>query len=147
MLGLYWLVHRPQSAATERLGSPGPRNGKLGDADRHSPGPNTTPRLPSAPAETVPLDVRITVAGGLFVTGTDTGVGKTVVTAALAGALRASGLDVGVMKPVQTGALETPEGLVAPDAALLARAAGVDDPPELVCPVLLRAPLAPSVAA
>ena len=41
---------------------------------------------------------------GLFVTGTDTGVGKTVVTAAIAAALRAEGLNVGVWKPVQSGA-------------------------------------------
>ena len=42
---------------------------------------------------------------GLFVTGTDTGVGKTIVTAALAAALRAEGLNAGVWKPVQSGAL------------------------------------------
>jgi len=40
---------------------------------------------------------------GIFVTGTDTGVGKTVVAAGIAGAARAAGLDVGVMKPVATG--------------------------------------------
>lgn len=84
---------------------------------------------------------------GLFITGTDTGVGKTVVTAALAGALRRRGLDVGVMKPVQTGAVETAGGRVAPDARFLTAAAGIEDPAELVCPVLLREPLAPSVAA
>lgn len=84
---------------------------------------------------------------GVFVTGTDTGVGKTVVTAGLAAALRARGLAVGVMKPVETGCLPGPEGLRALDAELLARAAGVSDPPERVCPVRLREPLAPSVAA
>ena len=40
---------------------------------------------------------------GLFVTGTDTGVGKTLVTAAIATVLRRRGTDVGVMKPVATG--------------------------------------------
>ncbi|MEZ4282509.1 MAG: dethiobiotin synthase [Myxococcota bacterium] len=40
---------------------------------------------------------------GLFVTGTDTGVGKTFVTTTLARALRAAGVDVGVMKPIETG--------------------------------------------
>ena len=84
---------------------------------------------------------------GIFVTGTDTGVGKTVVAAALAGALRRRGIDAGVMKPFQTGAT-VQEGIVfAPDAQFLLTVAGVDDPMALVCPVILEAPLAPSVAA
>ena len=41
---------------------------------------------------------------GVMITGTDTGVGKTVVAGAIAGALRRRGLDAGVMKPIQTGA-------------------------------------------
>jgi dethiobiotin synthetase len=56
---------------------------------------------------------------GLFVTATDTGAGKTVVTAALAAALRARGLPVRAAKPLATG--EPPPG---DDARLLARAAG-----------------------
>lgn len=84
---------------------------------------------------------------GVMVTGTDTGVGKTVVAAAVAAALRARGVDCGVMKPIQTGALATPEGRVSVDARFLAQAAGVSDPAEQVCPVLLDAPAAPSVAA
>jgi dethiobiotin synthetase len=73
-------------------------------------------------------------ARGYFVTGTDTGVGKTVVTAGLAAALRAAALDVAVLKPVQSGALaDDPEG----DAALL----GAD------CVYAFRTALAPLVAA
>src|SRR5919204_329583 len=65
------------------------------------------------------------MVNGLFVTGTDTGVGKTVVTAALALALRERGVDVRVVKPVQTGesdaaALKRLAGLAAPDDELLA---------------------------
>ncbi|MGN7309032.1 ATP-dependent dethiobiotin synthetase BioD, partial [Bacillus subtilis] len=45
------------------------------------------------------------VIHGLFVTGTDTDVGKTIVTGALTAALRAEDLNVGVWKPVQSGAL------------------------------------------
>lgn len=56
------------------------------------------------------------LADGLFVTGTDTGVGKTVVTAALAAALRDAGVDVRALKPVQSG----DDG----DAAFIAAAAG-----------------------
>ncbi len=44
---------------------------------------------------------------GLFVTGTSTGVGKTIFSAALAMYLRNSGVDVGVMKPLETGVIDT----------------------------------------
>jgi len=71
---------------------------------------------------------------GFFVTGTDTGVGKTVVAGGLAAALRARGLAVATFKPVQSGALaEDPEG----DAALL----GAE------CVYAFEEPLAPFVAA
>jgi dethiobiotin synthetase len=60
---------------------------------------------------------------GLFVTGTDTGVGKTVVAAALAAALRADGVDVAAFKPVVTGLDEREPGWPA-DHELLAAAAG-----------------------
>jgi dethiobiotin synthetase len=78
----------------------------------------------------------------LFVTGTDTGVGKTFVSCALAAALRARGLRVGVMKPVETGVVGEPE-----DAVALRAAAGDPAPLDDVCPYRLRAPLAPAVAA
>jgi dethiobiotin synthetase len=80
---------------------------------------------------------------GLFVTGTDTGVGKTFVACALARGLRAAGIDVGVMKPVETGVPR--EG--AEDARALRLAAGVDDPLEAICPQHFALPAAPSVAA
>lgn len=81
---------------------------------------------------------------GVFVTGTDTGVGKTTVAAALALFLRRRGLKVGVAKPVETG-IPDPSAL-GPDAALLQWAAGSDDPPETVSPYRFRPPLAPSIA-
>ena len=62
---------------------------------------------------------------GVFVTGTDTGVGKTFVACGLAGALRARGLRVGVMKPVETGCETGADGELHPaDAAALMTAAG-----------------------
>lgn len=79
---------------------------------------------------------------GLFVTGTDTGVGKTFVASALATALRARGRRVGVVKPVETGVVCEPE-----DALALRAAAGDPAPLDDVCPYRLRAPLAPAVAA
>lgn len=84
---------------------------------------------------------------GLFVTGTDTDVGKTTVAAGLAGALKNRGCSVGVMKPVQSGAGIRKGRLYSQDAELMARAIGCEDEEELVCPVLLKEALAPSIAA
>lgn len=80
---------------------------------------------------------------GLFVTGTDTGVGKTVVACALVRGLRARGLDIGAMKPVETGVDE--RGPL--DAQALRAAAGDADPLDLVCPQRFALPAAPTVAA
>ena len=80
----------------------------------------------------------------LGVTGTDTGVGKTVVAAALLALLRRRGMRVAGMKPVETGVAP---GDPASDAALLRTAAGGYDLPEEVCPLTLPEPLAPWVAA
>jgi dethiobiotin synthetase len=79
----------------------------------------------------------------LFVTATDTGVGKTEVACALVSGARAAGLDVGAMKPAQSGL--TPGE--ASDAERLREAAGGADPLELVCPYQFEPPLAPGVAA
>src|ERR1041385_3644959 len=80
----------------------------------------------------------------LGVAGTDTGVGKTVVAAALLVLLRQRGGRVSGMKPIETGVLS---GECGADATLLRAAAGGFDPPVDVCPVSLAAPLAPLVAA
>jgi len=85
-------------------------------------------------------------ASGLFITGTDTGVGKTYVSAGIATALKCQGVDVGVMKPVETGC-KMREGLLMPrDALRLIKAAGVNDSLSLVTPYMFRRPLAPAVA-
>ena len=84
---------------------------------------------------------------GIFIAGTGTGVGKTFVGAALAALIKERGLDVGVMKPAETGVENPCDSRYSADAALLAAAAGVDDPPDLVVPFRLREPLAPAVAA
>jgi dethiobiotin synthetase len=81
--------------------------------------------------------------GGLFVTGTDTGVGKTRVACALLRAWAERGLDVGAMKPVETGV--GPAGPL--DALALRAASGADDPLGDVCPQQFALPAAPAVAA
>jgi len=81
---------------------------------------------------------------GLFVTGTDTGVGKTVVTGGIVAALRARGHDVGVSKPLQSGALaDDPAG----DAMLLREWTGVPETAAEIAPYSFAAALAPSIAA
>lgn len=82
----------------------------------------------------------------IFITGTDTGVGKTVVTAALAAFHRACGHRVGVLKPIESGCGDAGDGWPDDGRALVEAAgltAGVDD----VVPCRYREPLAPSVAA
>ena len=80
---------------------------------------------------------------GLFVTATDTGVGKTEVACALLANARAAGLDAVGMKPAQSGH----EPGVPSDAERLRAAAGGVEPLEEICPYSFAAPLAPAVAA
>ncbi|QBD75224.1 dethiobiotin synthase [Ktedonosporobacter rubrisoli] len=84
---------------------------------------------------------------GIFITGTDTGVGKTMLTAVLAVTLRAQGLRVGVMKPAEAGCEEHNGELYAQDAHLLQTMSGCQAPLELIVPYRLREPLAPALAA
>ena len=76
---------------------------------------------------------------GIFVTGTGTEIGKTVIAGGLAAALKQSGTNVGVMKPISTGDTA--------DAQFLKHTAQVDDTLASINPIYLRHPLAPSVAA
>jgi dethiobiotin synthetase len=86
-------------------------------------------------------------AQGLFITGNDTGVGKTYVAAMIARALVAEGKRVGVYKPVASGC-ELRDGLlVSDDAVALWDAAGRPDDLEHVCPQRFALPVAPHLAA
>ena len=84
---------------------------------------------------------------GIFITGTDTEIGKTVVAGGLAAALKAAGVNVGVMKPIASGGIQHKGRIVSEDAIFLKSAAQVDDALDLINPICLRHPLAPSVAA
>ena len=85
-------------------------------------------------------------AGGLFVCGTGTDVGKTYVSCEIAKKLVAENVAVGVYKPVASGAMVENGQLVSTDAVALQRSAECDDI-SLICPQVFEAPLAPSVAA
>lgn len=87
-------------------------------------------------------------ARGIFVTGTDTGVGKTTVACGLAAALRRRGQRIGVLKPAETGCALGPDGRrIADDAERLRFFAECAAGPEICCPYALSEPLAPAVAA
>lgn len=86
-------------------------------------------------------------ARGIFVTGTDTEVGKTLIAGAIARRLRRQGRSVEVFKPVATGCRRTREGLVSADAEFLAACADSRSTLREINPVRYAAPLAPNVAA
>jgi dethiobiotin synthetase len=87
------------------------------------------------------------MGNGLFITGTDTGVGKTFFTCALAALLRSYGYRVGVMKPAETGCLVKDGQLFPDDAWRLKAASECAEPIDKICPYQLPEPLAPSIAA
>ncbi len=82
-----------------------------------------------------------------FITGTDTGVGKTLVTAALLRALRESGLAVAGMKPIAAGTMAGPEGPANEDALLLQAESSARYPYATVNPWLFESAIAPHIAA
>jgi dethiobiotin synthetase len=84
---------------------------------------------------------------GFFVTGTDTGVGKTVVAAGLVRGLVALGLRVAVMKPVASGSERTAEGLRNEDALALMAASNVVAPYDSVNPYCFEPAISPHIAA
>jgi dethiobiotin synthetase len=84
---------------------------------------------------------------GFFFTGTDTGVGKTLIAGAIAKALTDAGKRVGVMKPLESGCRRADGQLVAEDALFLKKMSGTADDLALICPYALARPLAPGIAA
>ena len=84
---------------------------------------------------------------GLFVTGTDTGVGKTRISAILAHQLKLRGLVVRPRKPVESGCLRGESGLIPVDAATLQAAACSDELLAQICPYRFESALSPERAA
>jgi dethiobiotin synthetase len=86
-------------------------------------------------------------ARGLFIAGTDTGIGKTRVATRLIREQVAQGLKVAAMKPVASGATATPQGLRNDDALALIAASNLPLPYELVNPYCFAPPTSPHLAA
>ena len=77
-----------------------------------------------------------------FITGTDTGVGKTVITAGLAGSMRKLGVNVGVMKPIASG-IPQKTGFKSSDVDIIVEASQTKDSEDLINPVFLPIPTSP----
>ena len=84
---------------------------------------------------------------GYFISGTDTGVGKTIVTACLLAFYRKQGINTGVMKPVETGVDPECSSEANSDAKFLLEVSGNQDALEEVCPICLKPAAAPLQAA
>ncbi len=93
----------------------------------------------------MPLELNLPQANGLFITGTDTGVGKTLVAGGIAKILNQTGYTVGVFKPVATGCKHHHEGLVSTDAEFLRYWSNCDFELSVVNPVGFVTPAAPVV--
>src|SRR4051812_23829397 len=83
----------------------------------------------------------------LLITGTDTGIGKTIIAASIAQILHEQKYCVAVFKPAGSGCVHRREGLVSEDAELLAHCANTKHPLDLICPQRYAEPLAPAIAA
>ncbi|MDY6934863.1 MAG: dethiobiotin synthase [Spirochaetota bacterium] len=86
------------------------------------------------------------MSNGMFITGTDTDVGKTIVAAGFACAIKARGMDVGVMKPVATGAARIRDELISDDVRFLVESIKCVDEITNINPITLELPLSPLVA-
>ncbi len=84
---------------------------------------------------------------GIFVTGSDTGVGKSVIAGAIAAVVKAHGVDTGVMKPFATGAKELHGKLVSEDVEFLKKMIETEEDDDLVNPIRFKPALAPTIAA
>ncbi|MEN8262095.1 MAG: dethiobiotin synthase [Nitrospirota bacterium] len=84
---------------------------------------------------------------GIFITGTDTGIGKTFVACGLIRAMKEKGMNVCPIKPVESGCRSVRGELIPSDTKKLIKASGIDEPIDLINPYRLKHPLAPSVAA
>ena len=87
------------------------------------------------------------ISSGVFITGTDTGIGKTVIACHLIKVLEETGLKVAVRKPVESGCLIGEHGLIAEDATRLASALVSAPSTEQVCPYRYKAETSPERAA
>jgi len=95
----------------------------------------------------MPINLNLPKKSGLFVTGTDTGVGKTLIAGAIAKILTNKGRNVGVFKPIATGCKHKWDGLISSDTEFLSYCANSELSLSTITPVGYRTPAAPIVSA
>jgi dethiobiotin synthetase len=95
----------------------------------------------------MPINLNLPKKAGLFVTGTDTGVGKTLIAGAIAKILADKGRSVGVFKPIATGCKRTWDGLISDDTDFLSWCANSNLSLSTITPIGYRTPAAPLVSA
>jgi dethiobiotin synthetase len=95
----------------------------------------------------MPINLNLPKKAGLFVTGTDTGVGKTLIAGAIAKILTDKGLKVGVFKPIATGCKRSWEGLISDDTEFLSYCANSNLSLSTITPVGYPTPAAPIISA
>ncbi len=95
----------------------------------------------------MPINLNLPGKTGLFITGTDTGVGKTLIAGAIARILTDKGLKVGVFKPIATGCKNNWEGLISNDTEFLSYCANSDLSLSTITPVGYPIPAVPVVSA
>jgi dethiobiotin synthetase len=93
----------------------------------------------------MPLQLNLPRKKGLFITATDTGVGKTLIAGAIARLLTDQGTRVGVFKPIATGCRRGPCGLLSTDAEFLGMYSNNGDPITIINPITYQTPAAPIV--
>jgi len=89
------------------------------------------------------MGIEFTKHKGIFITGTDTGVGKTLIAGAIAKILSQNGKKAGVFKPIATGCKKTKAGLVSEDAEFLKRCTDSEFGLNIINPVKFEKPAAP----
>ncbi len=94
----------------------------------------------------MPINLNLPKKTGLFITGTDTGVGKTLIAGAIAKILTGEGIKVGVFKPIATGCKRSWEGMVSVDTEFLADCANSDLSLSTITPIGYLTPAAPIVS-
>jgi dethiobiotin synthetase len=95
----------------------------------------------------MPINLNLPKKAGLFVTGTDTAVGKTLVAGAIANILTRKGFKVGVFKPIATGCKHKWDGLISSDTEFLFHCSNSDLSLSTITPVGYCTPAAPIVSA
>jgi dethiobiotin synthetase len=95
----------------------------------------------------MPINLNLPKKAGLFVTGTDTGVGKTLIAGAIAKILTDKGRNVGVFKPIATGCKRSWDGLISDDTEFLSYCANSNLSLSTITPIGYHTPAAPIVSA